>query len=356
MTRETSGYLDLVRFMAALTVCLGHLSGERLTGGFLWQLGPFMSAAVDIFFVLSGFVIGHVTQRREHSLQDYAVARAARVYSVALPALIITFVLDNAGQAVNPALYQHSWGYIADDPAWQFLAAGLFLNQLWLINIPPGSMLPYWSLSFEVWYYIIFGLALFMPMRWRFLAVTVAITIAGPRILGMFPLWLLGLLCSRLLPRLPRQAAVGWILTIGSFAGCFAYLAVATRFGRLSGYVPVTLGRPELLEDYLVAVLFAANLVGFSIVSPAFAPLLRPVARPIQWLAGATFTLYLLHLPIAQFLTTLMPWPPQAPAARIVLLCTTLVTVFLVAEVTERRKATWRNAIVTLGRQIEAVL
>ena len=79
MERHTSIYLDLVRFSAAMTVFIGHTSGQRLAGGFAWQFGPFMDEAVIAFFVLSGFVIGHVTQRREQIWGDYAVARAARI-------------------------------------------------------------------------------------------------------------------------------------------------------------------------------------------------------------------------------------------------------------------------------------
>ena len=42
MNRATSLYLDLARFIAALVVFLGHVSGQRLTGGLFWQFGPYM--------------------------------------------------------------------------------------------------------------------------------------------------------------------------------------------------------------------------------------------------------------------------------------------------------------------------
>lgn len=94
MNKPTSIYLDLVRFTAAVTVFFGHVSGSRLTGGLFWQMGPYGPEAVDVFFVLSGFVIAYVYDTREHSLTDYAVSRFARIYSVAIPALIVTFILD----------------------------------------------------------------------------------------------------------------------------------------------------------------------------------------------------------------------------------------------------------------------
>jgi len=354
MTRETSTYLDLVRFLAALTVFLGHLSGQRTTGGFLWQFEPLMNPAVDIFFVLSGFVIGHIVQDRENNVGNYIVARAARVYSVALPALLLTFILDSAGRAIRPDLYSLDWGYIADGRAWQFFSGTLFMNQIWFVNVRPGSMLPYWSLCFEVWYYIIFGLAIFSPARWRMAAVVVAIAVVGPRIAIMFPLWLLGVLCLRILAKVPShhdgsRNILGWSIFAGSI-GTTAGFGMWFAAHQWPGHVPEFLGRPTLLEDYVVAILFAANLIGFSLISKSFAPLLTLVAGPVRWFAGATFTLYLLHMPISQFLSTLVPWPPQAIATRIVIVGFTLIAVLLIAEVTERRKAAWRSVLTVLIR------
>ena len=104
MNRETSIYLDLIRFTAAVFVFLTHASREQSSGGFLWQL-QFGREAVDVFFVLSGFVIAHVVETRERSALAYAVARAARLYSVALPALALTFLLDRIGQPLRPENY-----------------------------------------------------------------------------------------------------------------------------------------------------------------------------------------------------------------------------------------------------------
>jgi peptidoglycan/LPS O-acetylase OafA/YrhL len=356
MKQETSVYLDLVRFLAALTVCIGHLSGARLTGGLLWQVAPFMSAAVAIFFVLSGFVIGHVTSQRERTARDYVLSRAARIYSVALPALVFTLALDSIGRFIRPDLYTQSWGYVADGRLWQFLSGALFLNQLWFLNVTQGSMLPYWSLSFEVWYYIIFGLALFAPPRWRVVAAVAALAVAGPRAAVMFPLWLLGAWCAHAVGRLPQRSAVGWPLFLGSIVLVAGYGFWARGHGRLLGFVPSVLNRAELLEDYGVAVLFAANLMGFVMVSQSFAAFARAIARPVRWLAGATFTLYLLHIPIAQFLTTIVPWPPSAAATRVVILGVTMLAVFAIAAVTERRKAEWRTALAALMPRPQAKL
>lgn len=65
MSISVSVFLDLARFGAALAVLFCHISGKRLTGGLLWQLGPYGSEAVTVFFVLSGYVIAYVAATRE---------------------------------------------------------------------------------------------------------------------------------------------------------------------------------------------------------------------------------------------------------------------------------------------------
>jgi peptidoglycan/LPS O-acetylase OafA/YrhL len=110
LSRATSLYLDVWRLLAAMTVFVGHVSGKRLTGGFLWQFGPYMGQAVTVFFVLSGFVVSYATARQAGTARSYALSRLARVYSVALPALILTFALDAIGRSVRPDLYSSAWG------------------------------------------------------------------------------------------------------------------------------------------------------------------------------------------------------------------------------------------------------
>ena len=64
---------------------------------------------------------------------------------------------------------------------------------MWGLKVEVGSDGPYWSLGYEVWYYVIFGVALLAPSRWRVAGTIAAVIIAGPRIVVLFPLWLAGL-------------------------------------------------------------------------------------------------------------------------------------------------------------------
>src|SRR6266446_3788396 len=105
MTNALSLYLDMLRFGAAFTVFVSHYADGRFSGGLFWQMQPYGHTAVLVFFVLSGFVIAWVTETRERTLEEYSLSRLARLYSVILPAFIITAVLDHFAMAIDSRLY-----------------------------------------------------------------------------------------------------------------------------------------------------------------------------------------------------------------------------------------------------------
>ena len=216
MNRQVSIYLDAWRLTLAMVVFLGHVSGERFTGGLFWQLGHYTTEAVSVFFVISGFVIGFVTDGKEKDAVTYGVARAARIYSVALPALLLTFILDDFGRSMRPDLYTESWGYVANGRWWQFFSGLFFVNRVWGINVPQGSNLAYWSLGCEVIYYLIFGLAMFARRPWNITLALVTIFLAGPLTALLFPLWLLGVWSYRICCAPPISRNVGLPIFLGS--------------------------------------------------------------------------------------------------------------------------------------------
>jgi peptidoglycan/LPS O-acetylase OafA/YrhL len=335
-------------------VLLGHLSYERFSGRFLWQFGLVKTEAVVVFFVLSGFVIAYTLDSRRQSATGYAVARAGRIYSVALPAVLLTVALDAWGTTVNPAAYPPGL-LTADTPLWLQIAASLlFVNELWFLALPIGSCVPYWSLGYEVWYYIIFGLAVFLPGRWRVVGAGAAMLIAGPGILSMFPLWLLGVGLYRFSRKIVLSRTTGALLWAGTIVAWLAYELITLRTGRLTGDFGLTGGRLSLPENYLVGALFAAHLAGFPAISSWFAPVLTRFAKPIQWTAGATFSVYLIHYPVAQLINALDPSPVGTLTSRVLLYGGTLTAAFLFAAVTERRKDIWRRAFEWLLRTAPA--
>ncbi|HCB1205654.1 TPA: acyltransferase [Klebsiella pneumoniae] len=103
MNKLTSIYLDLIRFTAALVVVLSHAAGfTSLKIPIISGLG---TEAVVVFFVLSGYVIAYVSNNKENNYIAFFKARAIRIYSVLVPAILITLILDHIGLKYNPSYY-----------------------------------------------------------------------------------------------------------------------------------------------------------------------------------------------------------------------------------------------------------
>jgi peptidoglycan/LPS O-acetylase OafA/YrhL len=343
MNRSTSIYLDLFRLIAALVVLLSHLSFRGLTDG---QLGAFASAgvqAVDAFFVLSGFVIAYVCTEKEKDARSYFTSRAARIYSVALPAILLTAVLDAIGLSLDPSVY--TGPYQPFTPG-LLVRSITFIGEMWNAHRFPGTDGPYWSLGFEVWYYIAFGAYLFVPRRWRWLAAAGVLAIIGPKVAVMFPLWLMGVASYKFcrVQRVPKLT--GWLFFVASFLLLVAYQLIP--HSPLQPFMPFSLTLTRLLstaQDYFLAVVFSMNIAGFVIISDIFAPWLERHAKTIRWFAGGTFAIYLAHLPIMHFLAALSPWPKASPWTLALLLTTTPAACMAFAEISERRKHVWREVI-----------
>ena len=354
LNRATSLYLDLVRPMAAMIVLFSHISQHGLTGGQLQVFAYTGVEAVDVFFVLSGFVIAHVHATREADWRAFAISRAARIYSVAIPALVLTVLVDKIGQSVDMTPYQS--GFQAFTPG-LLIRSLLFLGEQWNAHRFPGSDGPYWSLGFEVWYYVAFGAFVFAPGRWRWPATIGVLAFIGPKVALMFPAWLLGVASYRLCASGRIRPGLGWFLLVAPIVALAAYeYAPHSRLQQFSELSFSADRLDRLARDYLIAVLFSSHIVGFAAVSPRLAPWLERHARGIRWIAGATFSLYLAHLPIMHLLAALSPWPKSSVLTLCLLLVATPALCLLFAEFSERRKEAWRRAATAALRAVESLL
>jgi peptidoglycan/LPS O-acetylase OafA/YrhL len=341
MTNALSLYLDVLRFGAAFTVFLSHFG--RVSGGVFWQMQPYGHTAVFVFFVLSGFVIAWVTETRERTFDDYALSRVARLYSVILPAFILTAVLDHIAMAVDPHLYgAEALPIMSHGPLSAtvgYVLSVVFLAQSWTLHLFPGSNGPYWSVNYEAWYYILFCLAMFMQGWRRMVAMAVAGLLAGPKILVFFPLWLMGLAAWRWRTALPRHW--GAPLVFGALAAFIGLEALGGEQLFPQSQWPLL---PEISAyEYIVSLLVALLIVGL-----ANAPLPMPgmaVQRLIRFLAGTTFGVYLLHFPLYNFFGTVMPGATNAAMHRILVFGFTLGGAIAFAHLFEQQKGPLKRAL-----------
>ncbi|MBZ9611346.1 acyltransferase family protein [Rheinheimera sp. MA13] len=137
-----------MRLFAALMVFFYHASAERLNGQWLSGIGSFGHDAVIVFFVLSGFVIAYITNQRSSDISSFIKSRLARLYSVAIPALLFTVVADNVGIYLTPDIYLAPY-YQDSYPLARFVHNLFFINELWFTSWRAFSNGPFWSLSYE---------------------------------------------------------------------------------------------------------------------------------------------------------------------------------------------------------------
>lgn len=305
MNRGFSIYLDLVRFLAACLVYLYH-SNQRLLVEAILPASNYGHSSVIVFFVLSGYVITYITDTKENTWTSYSASRLSRVYSVAIPAVVLTLILDAFGRALYPALYS---GYPGDQLALRSLASLFFANEIWFISITSLSNVPYWSICYEIWYYAAFGLLTFLPRRAGWVAVALLALVLGPKVLLLAPIWGLGVLLYRW--HWPKRWSIGWSWIL--LAGTFLAIAAFHYFG-ISG--TITDGLRDFMgpdrhkeftfskffpADYILGVLVFVNFAAMRNVAPLVERLFLAVEKPVKILASYTFTLYLLHQPFFLF-------------------------------------------------------
>jgi peptidoglycan/LPS O-acetylase OafA/YrhL len=147
--------LQGLRAMAVLLVALAHAGVTFLAGGFV---------GVDVFFVLSGFLItslmlAEVRAKGSVSLVRFYARRARRILPVAALTLVVTdiaafFVLNfvRAGETVRDSL--GAGAFMAN---FRYAARGV---DYFARNDPPSPLLHYWSLSVEEQFYVVWPLLL----------------------------------------------------------------------------------------------------------------------------------------------------------------------------------------------------
>lgn len=345
LTRNLSVFLDLLRLSAAMLVFAGHMA-LMFALPLPSLLGHSAKEGVAIFFVLSGFVIAFVGKEKEQNWRAYACARALRMYSVVPLTVLVLLICHVLGSYIAPQLYDPAGGGGSDGVFGSppnlpgILRYLTFTNEIWFDRSVIATGAPFWSLGYEVAYYVAFGIAFYARGFWRIGLLLLWVAICGPRIVAAFPLWLLGVGAYHLLERMPRLAGwIGWpLLGLTMIAG----LAVRRTWGNLAAPLfewPAPAVLATSMAYYLaLSVLVAAAILIFaaSTARRSFWP--APVARGIAFFAGASFTLYLAHIPVLVLVMAMFPGVVGSVAGAAFAGLFTLVVMLLLAEIGERRK------------------
>ena len=364
MNKPTSIYLDLVRFLAAMTVFFVHAGIGRYSGGLpiLWRFTVLESDAVMVFFVLSGLVIAYVADQKEKTLKDYSISRLARLYSVVAPALLATVILDLLGSHIDPSLYI-GWYFRADNPLWRFFANFVFINELWFSSVKPFTNNPFWSLGYEFWYYVLFAAAHYLDRSARYLVIAAVSLFVGPKILILFPVWLLGVWVYFRISRKPVTELAGWALVLGSIGGYLIFRLTGTPQLLLDWTDACFGGAFEncrhlgfsqyFLSSYVIGALVAIHFVGISAIAQRLAGAIERFEVPIRYLASFTFSAYLFHFPLLQFFAAASSTVENVTLRSTITVFGTLAAIWALGMVSERRKSDYRRWLLAAWNAIQ---
>jgi len=298
--KSSLGYvpaLDGLRGIAILLVLVHHAYGG-------WDAG---SVGVDIFFVLSGYLITTILlkdmdRHGKISLMDFYVRRLFRLY----PALLVVIL---AVAALTP-LVGSNWQAI--------LAAGTYTTNVGTVflHLDLGPLKHTWSLAQEEQFYLVWPLFLILASRVRLSrkAQFLLTVLAAAVCLGMFVL-ATGAGTATLNP----VARMG-----GIAAGCAAALAVHSGFirtvatwlmwaGAVVGVGSIALNSAGLLPAAILAPLVIIGCLPLVTGlmtgrGPALASALS--FAPLVYVGVISYSLYLWHYPLFYFAQNLHlgPW------------------------------------------------
>lgn len=156
--------LDTLRGIAALAICLYH--AHAIFG--LDVLIPHAYLAVDLFFILSGFILVQryapeiASNSKKISLSDFAIIRLARLYPLYLLVSIIGALYFAAWLFVNGQLFANIKNYIL-----------AIINSI--IAIPylakpfdeVGAIFPFATQAWSIFWEIIVSLAFYFHIRYK---------------------------------------------------------------------------------------------------------------------------------------------------------------------------------------------
>ena len=288
--------LDVIRAGAAIYVVIHHLCQHEAWQGIPGFLFRFGQESVIIFFILSGFVIFlNESHRAEQGILQYYMRRARRIYPPLLVALLISTLifLDNGDLRANFSL--------------RSMLATVF-NVIW---IQPGVADPYlrngplWSLSYEVFCYLIFPFVLMGMRKYgaRFNHVIGAVCCVsyiiyldypnyGSLALPYFMIWWCG-------ARVAQEYLAGRN-GVKPIFDCLLWLVVMALAALAVQYLanhPLPRRFPMIDVRHLLFSAFVASVFSFRITSSVSYVLVR-MAKPAAVVASISYGIYIFHYPL----------------------------------------------------------
>ena len=325
-----------LRAIAVIAVVLFHMKVGGFEGGFV---------GVDVFFVLSGFLITQLLLRELEtsgsvSLHDFWARRARRLLPASCLVLVVTVIASRFMLA--PSLLR--------DVGRDAIAAGLFVVNFVFANrlgdyfnaqlgdLTPSPLLHFWSLAVEEQFYLLWPATLLLVARWlprpaafrRNLLIVIAVISVASLAASVWmtnnePTWAFYLLPARAVELLAGaglalagtglrsvnvrfRAALGWFGVVGVVYAVLAY-DESVAFPGTAAMLPV-----------LATVLIVAS-GGFEPFR--FGPGVILGLAPMQWIGRHSYAIYLWHWPA--LVLSEAKWGPLSMGQRTIVVAVSLL-------------------------------
>jgi exopolysaccharide production protein ExoZ len=265
--------IQYLRALAAIAVVLFHAAKMTRHS---FEAG---AAGVDVFFVISGFLMWTIGRRYEGIPFAFLAKRAGRIVPLYW---LLTLALAALALLVPPPFH----GYGPKPSAAHLLSSMFFVPENGAPVIVAG-----WTLNFEVFFYLLFALSLLLTARTRLVALTatlIGLFVVGRWLLPTSPI--LVVVTSPLLLEFLGGVWLGkawtqgirlpkWAGAVVAIAGAVAIVEVP-RFGIY----------PEAVRAYVWG-MPALLVVGGAL---SLEPILR--SRALKFLGDASYSIYLVHV------------------------------------------------------------
>ena len=291
-----------IRALAVLLVLAYHAEIPGFSGGYI---------GVDIFFVISGFLITNLLVREfdlngKISLTDFYARRVRRLLPASLVAVVGTLVLSRIW------LEPLRLGDLTQDAR----AAALFITNLLFASresdylqsaLPPSPLQHYWSLGVEEQFYIFFPLIVMLLLKIQRNKVMLKLGLALITAISL-------VLCVALTSKMP--SATFYLLPFRAWelgAGALLTL-VYTQVQRINSVLRESLGWLAVVLILVANFLYDSRTLfpGYAAMLPVVATLMIIASddnsrfgpsrvfeiRILQWVGSRSYSLYLWHWPI----------------------------------------------------------
>lgn len=303
--------IQAMRALAVLLVVLYHADIPGIHGGFL---------GVDVFFVISGFVITNVLLRERAtkgttSIPGFYARRIRRILPAATVVLIATvFATYHWLSFIEGAINADDAKYVAAFVGnFRFASLG---TQYFTATQPPSTLQQYWSLAVEEQFYLVWPvLFLLLTLPWKAFAPINRLVSALSAVVGLSLAWCIIETHQNEVWAFFSPLTRAWELALGAL--------LAVMGPHLRGRAP----RVGLVMSFLglAGVLLSTWFYSSTTVWPGTA-ILAPVAAtgviiaggslrgpdhfgravrfaPVQWCGNISYSLYLVHWPIIAIAT-----------------------------------------------------